>query len=311
MNYAMINKLCGLLKKDGVDAIMVAPGADMMFLIGGSPMLCERFQALVIKNDGTMYYYLRNAQGDITGIVDTSGNVVTEYVYDAWGNVISTTGSKSTTVGKYSPFRYRGYIYDDSGLYYLKTRYYDPTMERFVCADGYASTGVGLLGTNSFAYCNNNPSTLKDSGGTRTVDCVRLTEEAHKKESIEATKKERQLQNEVSRKAQEEERDSVNILQAKSKPNMRPQKDKRKGSEDRQKTGDRERNVGHPNGEEHSRVPKGSGRRKYILIGVIAVTSIALAALVIDDVSIVGIADDVFIPPVAVLWWEAIEKLFA
>lgn len=56
MNHAMIKKLCGLLKKDGVDAIMVAPGPDMMFLAGGSPMLCERFQALVIKNDETMFY---------------------------------------------------------------------------------------------------------------------------------------------------------------------------------------------------------------------------------------------------------------
>ena len=54
----------------------------------------------------------------------------------------------------------------DTGLYYLQSRYYDPETCRFVNADRYASTGQGLIGINSFSYCNNNPVVCKDSEGT-------------------------------------------------------------------------------------------------------------------------------------------------
>ena len=54
--------------------------------------------------------------------------------------------------------RYRGYYYDtDTGLYYLQSRYYNPKWGRFLNADGYVSTGTGLLGYNMYAYCDNNP----------------------------------------------------------------------------------------------------------------------------------------------------------
>ena len=76
-----------------------------------------------------------------------------EYTYDAWGNVLSTTGSMAGTLGKDNPFRYRGYIYDVfTGLYFLGSRYYSPEMGRFICADGYVDTGVGITGTNMFAH---------------------------------------------------------------------------------------------------------------------------------------------------------------
>ncbi len=63
-------------------------------------------------------------------------------------------------------FRYRGYIYDEeSGFYYLNSRYYDPQVGRFVNADSYVSTGTGTLGYNMFAYCNNNPVMYVDPSG--------------------------------------------------------------------------------------------------------------------------------------------------
>ena len=170
-------------------------------MTSGGDTLYFRYDSLgpmSVNYNGTEYFYMRDAQGNIIAIVDASGSAVVEYTYDAWGNAVSTTGSMANTLGMQNPFRYRGYVYDtETGLYYLQTRYYDPAIGRFICADGYASTGVGLLGTNAFAYCNNNPTTLKDSGGTRPVDCVRLTEEMHKKESIAATKKEVQRQNDI------------------------------------------------------------------------------------------------------------------
>ena len=90
--------------------------------------------------------------------MDESGMRVVEYIYDAWGKLISTTGTLATTLGADNPFRYRGYYYDtETGLYYLTTRYYDPEVCRFISADVYMSTGQGVLGGNMWAYCGNNP----------------------------------------------------------------------------------------------------------------------------------------------------------
>ena len=65
-----------------------------------------------------------------------------------------------------NPFRYRGYQYDEeSGLYYLQSRYYDPQTGRFLNADGQITTGSDLAGMNLFAYCSNNPVNMTDSSG--------------------------------------------------------------------------------------------------------------------------------------------------
>ena len=68
-----------------------------------------------------------------------------------------------------NPFRYRGYYYDtESGLYYLQSRYYDPTTGRFVNADSFEYLGASgdIIGYNLFAYCENNPVKMFDSKGT-------------------------------------------------------------------------------------------------------------------------------------------------
>ena len=84
----------------------------------------------------------------------------------AWGKIIATTGSLANTVGANQPFRYRGYVYDEeTGWYYLQSRYYDPTTCRFISADVLLSTGQGVLGHNSFAYCGNNPVVRIDDQG--------------------------------------------------------------------------------------------------------------------------------------------------
>ena len=134
---------------------------------------------LSVNYQGTTYYYATNLQGDVVAIVNQSGNELVSYTYDAWGNPATPTGSSANTLGKYNPLRYRGYVYDtETGLYYLQSRYYNPDMGRFINADGYASTGQGLLGNNMFAYCANNPVARSDVYGTRWFGdlCDRLRE---------------------------------------------------------------------------------------------------------------------------------------
>ena len=123
----------------------------------------------VIQN-GTQeafYYYEFNLQGDIIGIIDSNGTKVVEYIYDAWGNLADITGSHADTIGQKNPMRYRGYYYDDeTGFYYLRSRYYDPEIGRFLNADGLvAGIGGDVRGYNIFAYCMNNPVNMTDSNG--------------------------------------------------------------------------------------------------------------------------------------------------
>ena len=119
-----------------------------------------------ISYNGVIYTYVHNLQGDIVGILDSTGALVVEYKYDAWGKLLSTTGSLADTLGKRNPFRYRGYIYDEeSELYYLRSRYYNPVIGRFVNADVLVGKLNELFAHNSFAYCMNAPAQCKDSDG--------------------------------------------------------------------------------------------------------------------------------------------------
>ena len=124
----------------------------------------------------TSYDYLKNLQGDILGICSVSGGgIVTihaAYEYDPWGKLLGVRNnsggviSDETSIALRNPLRYRGYYYDsDTGYYYLKSRYYDPQIGRFINADGYASTGQGFIGHNMFAYCLNNPILCADESG--------------------------------------------------------------------------------------------------------------------------------------------------
>ena len=134
---------------------------------------------MTVEYNGTTYYYVTNIQGDVIAILNSSGTAVVEYTYDAWGNIFSTTGSMATTLGKYNPLRYRGYVYDEEyGLYYLQSRYYNPEVGRFLNTDNYPATGQGLLGNNMFSYCLNNPVVLQDSMGQSalltTLGCLAI-----------------------------------------------------------------------------------------------------------------------------------------
>ena len=125
--------------------------------------------ALKYSTNGTSfqtYYYVLNLQGDVVKLIHYIPGFeyesVATYEYDAWGNIVSSSGR----LAEINPLRYRGYYYDsETGFYYLQSRYYDPANRRFINADSLASTGQGSLGTNMFAYCNNEPVQRFDPTG--------------------------------------------------------------------------------------------------------------------------------------------------
>ncbi|MBQ3229567.1 MAG: peptidoglycan DD-metalloendopeptidase family protein, partial [Clostridia bacterium] len=119
-----------------------------------------------IKYNGAALYFIKNLQGDVIALTDDSAIKLVQYTYDAWGNVISITGGLASLLGNINPIRYRGYYYDtDTGYYYLNSRYYDPTVGRFLNGDAFLGINGGIVGYNLFAYCNNNLVCYSDNSG--------------------------------------------------------------------------------------------------------------------------------------------------
>ena len=279
------------------------------------------------------YYYTHNSRGDIVGIYNGVGELKAHYEYDAWGNVISITDNNGNAItnpnhiGNLNPFRYRGYYQDtETSLYYLMSRYYDAVTHRFINADGYFQSGGNILDANMHSYCGNNPIMFADptglcyepqytSAGTyigkywviKTAvpgvpgfcnSCKSNGSNSGNKYYVESSK---------------------NNKNTKGDSNWTTRKDSKKGSENRQKSGDRERNVAHPNGEEHSRVPKGNGvkhltetpfEERMGNFGICLACAVAVIYLVGNDVTGAGVADDVALVPTIALLWDSASKAF-
>ena len=113
----------------------------------------------------TECFLVKNQQGDVEKVISADGTVLAAYTYDAWGNILTFTGSLANA----NPIRYRGYYFDsESGLYYVSSRYYDPQVCRFIIADDSANIGANndFVSTNLFVYCGNNPVCRSDFDGT-------------------------------------------------------------------------------------------------------------------------------------------------
>ena len=141
------------------------------------------------REDGSVdtYYYLKNAQGDITNIVSAAGKKMVSFTYDIFGKrTVEYQANGSTNPGQIelltqmkadllNPFAYRGYCYDyDMGMYYLQSRYYDPNTGRFINADdtNYLNATGTVLGCNLFAYCENDPVNNVDPKGTVAISTI-------------------------------------------------------------------------------------------------------------------------------------------
>ena len=127
-------------------------------------------------NSGTVndYYFVCNWRGDVIQIYNASGTLVGSYTYDAWGRVTENATSADTqNITETNPIRYRGYYYDtETRLYYLKSRYYDPAVKRFLNADDsdiLQEEQNCLLQYNLYTYCFNNPANMNDDEGERSL----------------------------------------------------------------------------------------------------------------------------------------------
>ena len=125
----------------------------------------------LVEYNGVKYRYIHNLQGDIVGIVDSNGDLVVEYKYDAWGKPISTTMSMADTLGEHNPLRYRGYVYDaEDDLYYLYNRYYSPEVLRFIQMDRMiVHKRMRNIITNVFSYSYNTPVVSCDKTGEDAI----------------------------------------------------------------------------------------------------------------------------------------------
>ena len=120
------------------------------------------------------YYFIKNMQGDIIAIVDKDAQTVARYSYDAWG--VCTVTQDSVGIANVTPFRYRGYYYDEEiGLYYLRSRYFDPRIDRFISSDEATCIGTTkmIVDCNIYAYCYNTPVNAVDySGNLAFLTCL-------------------------------------------------------------------------------------------------------------------------------------------
>ena len=142
----------------------------MVFTYDGTGLLTEQsgdavktniYGTNLIATDGTdMLYCQYNSHGDVVSVLSRTGAVKNEYDYDAFGNAITEKETVS------NPYRYAGYYQDaETGLYYLKSRYYNPRTARFLTEDTASGIYTDPLSLNRYAYCHNQPVTGYDPDG--------------------------------------------------------------------------------------------------------------------------------------------------
>jgi RHS repeat-associated protein len=115
--------------------------------------------------DGDSYYYVYNGHADVTALIDANTGVVeATYYYDPFGNILESTGDVNNNI------KYAGYQYDEeTELYYLNARMYDPNIARFLQEDTYRGDLRDPLSLNLYTYCHNEPIMYFDPSGNTPI----------------------------------------------------------------------------------------------------------------------------------------------
>ncbi len=169
---------------DGIRTSKIVNGVETKYYLENDDIIYEQRGDYVIyylydltgivglEYNGNRYYYKKNLQEDIIGIINSNNQQIVTYEYDSWGKVLSIKDSNGNIIedtnhiGIINPFRYRSYYYDnETGLYYLNSRYYHPEWKRFINADEILGANQDLNSYNLYAYCSNNPIIQSDPSG--------------------------------------------------------------------------------------------------------------------------------------------------
>ncbi len=166
---------------NGIRTSKTVDGIRHNYLLDGVNILRETWNNNVLETlydnedtvcgiiyNGDPYYFHKNLQGDIIAIADEDGKVVARYTYDAWGKCEISVHSTDASIAEINPYRYRGYYFDtETGFYYLRSRYYDPNVGRFLSSDTIESivATYDVLEVNLYSYCENNSVNNFDSNG--------------------------------------------------------------------------------------------------------------------------------------------------
>ena len=112
-----------------------------------------------------MSVYLYDGHGSVVGLANENGKVTDTYAYDAFGNLLKSTGSTKNC------YRYCGEQFDETtGLYYLRARYMDTSTGRFISQDTYQGTINDPVSLHKYLYCRSNPVMNIDPSGYLTVE---------------------------------------------------------------------------------------------------------------------------------------------
>jgi RHS repeat-associated protein len=124
-------------------------------------------EVAIVNRGGNNYFYHQDGLGSVVAITDSTGNVVQRYGYDAWGNMQQNTGSFAFSgSGLVNDFTYTGREYDDeSGLYYYRSRSYDPAIGRFLQKDPQQGNRDDPQTENHYSYAGNSPVNRTDPSG--------------------------------------------------------------------------------------------------------------------------------------------------
>ena len=155
---------------NGVVTKYTLHGKNIVHMTQGNDTLHFYYDAsnrpAMVEYNGVKYTYIYNLQSDVVAILNSDGTAVVKYRYDAWGKPISKTGDLASTLGTVQPFRYRAYVFDEeTGLYYLRSRYYSCVWMRFQNTDCLIRAFGPLLAQNQYTYCENTPILTTDCDG--------------------------------------------------------------------------------------------------------------------------------------------------